>query len=454
MKQYTKLVATAMLLLTALVMVITTSFAWMTLSKNPVAQGVQIALAGSHTVMVAPDIAVEQDGRVLHYPGEFSDTLRFFDYEQYDYLRTLGGLIPVSTVNGEDWYVPAYYELGDAAVEAGDAYVGQLRPTHEFSHDNMLRNANLSAEAMEEDPKGHYVYLDFWVMAPVDGYKLRVSTSSESAGSFVVDLPDPEKTEKGSSVPYALTKFNRQTAACMRLGFLVNESTVLDDSMHHYTQSAGFNESCTRLQGVYTDPGMSALYSAQTKFTIYEPNGDLHPVSVLDRQGNIVEDGQYVLTEPLGAEGGATSVADRLSVQLANRWTIVNDTPMIAQMFSAFMAGRTVGEDETEKTLKDKFFIEGLQYQIYPYVTKGDFIARSQDLYAVAGEDKLASAEELAALEHLGATEDVYLTELTGGVPQRIRMFVWLEGQDVDCINRASLGSFAVSVELAGSNAA
>ena len=60
--------------------------------------------------------------------------------------------------------------------------------------------------------------------------------------------------------------------------------------------------------------------------------------------------------------------------------------------------------------------------------------------------------EEIAALNQSGATEDVYLTQLTGGVPQRIRMYIWLEGQDVDCINSAAAGSFAISLELAGSN--
>ncbi|MBQ8611081.1 MAG: hypothetical protein IJ412_05145 [Oscillospiraceae bacterium] len=450
MKQYTKLLATAMLLLTAVVMVISTSFAWMTISKNPVAQGVQIALAGSHTVMVAPDIAVEQNGQVLHYPGEFSDTLNFFEHAQYDYLKELGGLIPVSTVNGEDWYIPTYYKLGDAEVESGQSYVGQLRPISEFRADTMLKNANLSSDVMEEDPQGHYVYLDFWVMAPVDGYKLRVSTSSESAGSFVVDLRDPVKAEAGDS--YTLSGTNQQTAACMRVGFLINEDTVLNDSMHRYSQSAGFNANVTRLQGLYNEPGMGALHNTTTRFTIYEPNADLHPVPVQNRQGKVIENGMYATTEPLGPGGVAIPVADRLTVQLTNSWNLVGEETKIEQMFRTFMAGRNP-EGETTQSLKEKFYVDSLQYQIYPYVTKGNFITRSQELYAAAGDDKIAGASDLSALHQSGATEDVYLTQLTGGVPQRIRMFVWLEGQDMDCINKAALGSFAVSIELAGSNA-
>ena len=37
-------------------------------------------------------------------------------------------------------------------------------------------------------------------------------------------------------------------------------------------------------------------------------------------------------------------------------------------------------------------------------------------------------------------------------IPQRIRMFVWIEGQDVDCTEEAIALDFAMSVELAGSD--
>ena len=40
---------------------------------------------------------------------------------------------------------------------------------------------------------------------------------------------------------------------------------------------------------------------------------------------------------------------------------------------------------------------------------------------------------------------------LERNVPQRIRMYVWLEGQDVDCVREAALENFAIGIELAGS---
>ncbi len=452
MKQQTKLLAALLLLLTAVVMVITTSFAWMTISESPVAQGIQITISGSHTVLVAPDLTETRDGQVLHFPGEFSDSLNFSELSQYDYLKNLGGLLPVSTADGENWYIPAYYQQGDALVKAGEAYAGQLRPTTEFTLDNMLSFANLTPEALEDTQQGSYVYLDFWVVAPVDGYKLRVSTGAEGAGSFAIDLLEPELVEADGESRYELTKENPQASACMRVGFLINEDTIMDNSMLAYSQSPGFNSSYNRLQGVYFEPGVSALMSQQTRFTIYEPNGNVHPNAVWDHKGNLVEDGQYVLTEPLALGGIPTSVSDRLTVQLANRWLAAGEDTMIGQLFRTFAVTQDA-EKETSVSLQNRFYAEYMQHQIYPYVTKGNFLSNTADLYAVAQSGNFASSDELSSLVQAGATDDVYMTELTGGVPQRIRMFIWLEGQDVDCINDAATGSFAVSIELAGSNA-
>lgn len=446
MKRYTKLLAALLLLITVTVMLVTTSFAWVTISSAPAVQGIRITISGSHTVLVAPNISQIQDGVTYNYPGTFSDSLNFTDHAQYDYLKNIGGLLPVSTSDGTTWYIPTYYQQNDAKVLSGEAYVGQLRPTSEFIADNLLRYANLDAEQMLDLQNGNYVCLDFWVVAPVDGYKLRVSTGAEGAGSFAIDLMGAESS--GNS--FDLTKVNQQTAACVRLGFLVNEATIMDESMRLYSQSTYFNSSYSRLQGVYSAPGNSALDNFLNRFIIYEPNGDSHPTE-LEMGDGTIRDGQYVLTEPLGKGGIPTSISDRLAVQLKNSWIKTQEETTIAQMFRTFLAGKDLSE-ETGQSLQDAFYTQWLQYQVYPYIKKGNFIANTADLYNIAGGDKLAQAEEIAAMLQAGATDDVYITELIGGVPQRIRMFIWLEGQDVDCINSAASGGFAISIELAGSN--
>lgn len=432
MKRYTKLLAALLLLITAVVMVITTSFAWLTLSDTPVADGIQIAISGSHTVLVAPDITYTQDGVTYHYPGAFSDSLNFSDYEQYDYLNEAGGLVPVSTADGQTWYIPVYKSQN-----------------MEFIADDTLSYANLSPEVLDDTQQGNYLYLDFWVVAPVDGYKLRVSTGAEGIGTFVIDLPDPE-FQDGT---YTLTDDSQQTAASVRLGFLVNESTLLDQSMYYYSRSAGFHDGYDRLQGIYTEPGSVALYASDTRFVIFEPNGDLHPTVVTDSNGRQITNGQYVITQPLGKDGLPTSVSDRLTVQLTNSWVMAGESTYISQVFSGLLMSKGDLSGWTVQSLREDFYERYLQRVVYPYVIKGNFLANTGNLYTTAGIDSIAQPEELQELLQAGATEDVYLTELTGGVPQRIRLFIWLEGQDVDCINSAAGGGIAVSIELAGSNA-
>lgn len=443
MKHKSKLFLTAVMLLTAAVMLAAASFAWMTISNNPVLQGIQITVGGGGTVLVAPDVTeTGENGKVFHYPGEFSSALNFSAYSQYDYLNNTAGLVPVSTADGETWYIPTY-QYNDASDHADAEISG-------FVSDNMLLYANLNADD-EKAQKGSYIYLDFWVVAPREGYVLRVSTSDDSAGSYVIDLLDPEENDFDS---YTLTRENQQAAACMRVGFLVNEDWIIDDdTMLCYTKSEAYNDSYTRLQGIYSDPGCSALYSLQTRFTIYEPNGDLHPTEVTDSMGDQVEDGEYVITEPLGLGAEPVDISDRLTVQLRNEWTSDgDDETLIAQIFNVFLLNKT-REGETAQSLKESFYGEYLRYQLYPYLTKGRFLTSTKALYEAAYGPNRVDAEKITSLGQAGATEDVYLTELTGGVPQRIRMFVWLEGQDVDCINSAETGSFAVSIELSGSNA-
>ena len=86
------------------------------------------------------------------------------------------------------------------------------------------------------------------------------------------------------------------------------------------------------------------------------------------------------------------------------------------------------------------------------YVRRGFFAKSTEDLYRAANGAGIVSQEHLAFKDTATATDDVYITTLQKDVPQRIRMFIWLEGQDADCANHALSSTFAVNIELAGSN--
>ena len=105
----------------------------------------------------------------------------------------------------------------------------------------------------------------------------------------------------------------------------------------------------------------------------------------------------------------------------------------------------------TEENFAEKqeyFYTRYLQYQLGNYVQKGAFITRTSLLYGNAQDGVVA---DLTKLESSGTTDDVYIVKLDKNVPQKIRMFVWLEGQDIDCTHSVTGYSAMVSIELAGS---
>ncbi len=409
-KTLTKLIMAALALVLAVSVAVMSTYAWMILSQSPEAEGIQINI-GSNTILIAPDVTQTVDGSVYHYPGQFSEKLNFSQLDNYNYLKTLNGLSPVSTANGLDWF------LSDADGYALD---------HDLTHANLLNNdAELS--------QGHYIYLDFWVVSPSTDYTLRVS-SDGNAGSFVIDLMDAYQT--GDKKYEIGINAEGSAAASVRVGFLVDETYMTAEAMEHSPIDQQYN----RLKGVFSSDREN--YS----FCIYEPNGDFHPNEDLARPGS------YVVTSPIGLENGQITqvdIRDRLSVQLTNRW---RQTPKgsyeLAERFQTAIAGKNLA-GKTVEEIEGLFYRDYLQYQVSPYAEAAHFIKSTRLLYAAASADTV-SANTMSALTTGGATEDAYIVKLEKNVPQRIRMFIWLEGQDVDCASSAFADSFALSLELAG----
>lgn len=443
-KIYSKLILITITLLLSVSVVAVSSYAWFVLSKNPVATGIQVAIGGGNTILIAPDITEVVDGVAYHYPGAFSDKMNFSQHESYDYLKDLGGLNPVSTIDGINWFLPTYYGATDKEVQEGHVLSGSLRPIKDFILDNSLNHGNLPKENTEEIEKGSYIYLDFWVVAPSANYTLRLSapylSDDEIGGSFLVDLLQPTGIGSGET-EYTLTEPENAAAAAARIGFLANANRLYDDTMLHYQNSVYYDERYTGLQGLYYEPGTSGT-DPNNRFTIYEPNADLHP-------GGTAENGSYVETNPIAWKDGTAvtaSAQDCLTVQKTSVWTKNGPSTEIEQRFQTALLGMDLTDMEA-KEMKSAFYADYLQWQISPYVTKGAFIKNTSDLYQFNGS---ITAREMDELDYAGATDDVYIIKLERNVPQRIRMFIWLEGQDVDCVDSVRSSNFAVNIELAG----
>ena len=434
-----KLVTAIMALVLTAVLAVTVSYAWMTISSNPVAEGIQISIGGGTTILIAADVMETVDGEVYHYPGTFGQTLNFKQYDRYDYLNELSALSPVSTADGFHWFLPEYYDYNDIEVINGEAQVGQAKPIGSFFVDQTLAFANLSNEQAEKAQSGHYIYVDFWVVSPHSDYTLRIARGDETGGSFVIELMNPVEGTDGS---YTLSATSANTAAYARLGFLVNEDVILDDSILHYRSSSSQTGPYTKLKGVYHDPEDDAWYDSG-RFTIYEPNADWHTGDA---------NGSYIVTQPVTyGQGGAlyADISQNLTVQLTNRWKNTDSSDFaIARMFTVWMTGKNLA-NKTPEEIQNAFYRDYLQGQVSSYVKQGNFMANTAALYE---KGNTVSSEQLSSLTQAGATSDVYMTVLEKNVPQRIRMFIWLEGQDIDCTGSANASNLAISIELAGSN--
>lgn len=426
-KAYIKIACTAAALLCAMAMIVMSSYAWLTASTSPVAEGIQVAVGGGSTILLAPDV-VDEDG--VHYPGTFGATLRLDDLLDAD---AHSGLTPVSTADGLNWYLPVYYTEDDPEVRAGTAKAGDLKPYDQFLCDETLTHANLSADD-ESAAEGSYLYADFWVVSPGSRYELRVSTSNDAsgAGSYVVDLPQVVETEDG----FAMQTPEYPASESLRVGFLVNQNAAAD-SAAAYTANGG-DQRYTTLMGDYQKAGgqVQPAFSYNT-FHIYEPNGSSHSA-----QG---ETG-YIATYPLGRNDTSVTgipVGGRLSVQMASQWeeNKVNDLFTVSVQQTGDTATAADVQAQLYKTLAGRS----------DYVNKGQFIQNTDKLYAGIGEDHTVSWVTLEQMDKAGANESNSIVTLERNVPQRIRMFIWLEGQDADCVSGASVSGFAMRIELAGS---
>ena len=272
----------------------------------------------------------------------------------------------------------------------GDAADGTEGPTA-FTEEKDLAHANVTDETVAKE--GSYYYMDFWVSAPED-FNLRLAAGdSKSAGSYALTLPLPQRSGEGG---WALD-YNAGLAAqkCLRLGFLT---------------------------GLDSDEG--------TSFLIYEPNG--------------TDGGTYTVTTPQSAAVETGDVRDRLTVQKTSQWKRESLDDAFAQFVKA------ADKDGSDLLNKDalavarQFYTKALGGQYRPYVTSGQFYQRAADLYE--------NAENAENAESSGAATDGVILRLKANQPQRIRLFVWLEGQDADCTNDAQNALLGIHLELAGSD--
>lgn len=442
-KLYGKLILSVVTVLFAISVVLTSTYAWMSLSRNPAASNIQVTISGGKSILIAPDLTVEENGQTVHFPGSFTDSI---DPAQQG-LTGLAGLLPVSTQNGIDWVLPDYYKPSEAAVQNQQVLSGLMKDVSQFPVDSSLQYANLPVGS---EAAGNYICLDFWVVSPGMDYSLRVSCEANPEhpvdsreGSYVFTRPRVVGEAK------ELYDTGRSATASVRVGFLVNGSYCSTETVNVYRASADYSDRYEALRGVYPEKGTAFPEQERTNtaFSVYEPNADLH--------ADPASNGKYIATSPLAVVNGIPTTGEpyrNLAIQKTFRWRGASepDDPAGSYFAAMFDTYKSNHPEQSSETLEQGFYSDSMSSYLSD-VIPGSFFARSSDVYASL-TDGAASAEVLDGLDTDGADHDAVIVQLQKDVPQRIRLFLWLEGQDADCVNPTGDEQLRVRLELAGSN--
>ena len=137
-------------------------------------------------------------------------------------------------------------------------------------------------------------------------------------------------------------------------------------------------------------------------------------------------------------------IEDRLCTQLASTWADIDGV-----FQAAVLQAQNEGVELTESNLRDYFYKTYLQGQTSSYVRKGSFIENTIDLYLQFATEKNEFVTDVSGISRSSASTTKIVT-LKKNTPQRVRMFLWLEGQDIDCTENTAADEFALSIELAG----
>lgn len=407
-----KLMAAGLSLGLSLVLLASASFAWFTISTNPEISGMQVTLFTDIALLVSQD--GREYGQVIYLSDEFSDYV---------------GLKPVSTVDGVNWFLPAYDDFGDLLpVEyfIWDEYYEALNVLGvETDEDGfVVKNSSGNSIAltgqdwMDADAQGYYVSTTFWLKTEEEnGVQVRLSVPD-------VDneyMEDWEFTQ-GTYGSYALANYT----------FEMNEDETS-------TLAVMNQDPQTALRA-----GFLIQNEEGTTFTIYEPNADQRssvykPTGTVggedpDANGYIIdyefeiagfEDGMYIPTLPIGFnEDGETPEAqaldpNHLAVQATSEWD----------------------EGELQTALEEgNGYITGWSNYVG---TLGRFVEDTTDLTL----DSSSEYDELSASAL--ASENVIVVTLEQDEPVMVTLFIWIEGQDVDCWNDIAASSVVLNLELA-----
>ncbi len=430
-KQKLSLIATACTLLISMVLLVTASLAWMTISRAPEVSGLRVTLFTDQAILISKD----------NNPENFTQSIDLSEmFELYAPLK------PISTYDGVYWFMPAYDALGS------------LRPPEQFLVANPDENMNVSLfEADGKTPltgkalldaqtKGYYVSCEFWLATELtEDVTVTLSVPDLSKGNLADWETDPDHPNN-SKYDHSF-KFGSYA-----IGSYTKDTIENDDGTTTVVARPIDNNAQTALRvGFMTDFGTDSQ-----KFTIYEPNADERSliqsgtVSKPTEENGYVHGytfntehykvGNYLQTFPIKVQTNADGTIktdadgkplgmiaqldpDNLIVQKSSAWS--------AEMVDKVLAG----------TSENPYFPNSGDVESFGKFIKDTSALEGTDVKQLDSvEADLASTTQIVTLE--GRDEN-------GIKPKKITMYIWIEGQDPDCWNDIANGTFVLNLEFA-----
>ncbi len=499
-----KLVATACFLLVSVVVLVSASMAWFTISTNPEITGMTVTLNTDLALLVSDS----ED-------GFYDDSLYIKDV--FDYLV---GLRPVSTADGVNWFFPTYEVDGtwlDALCEiedffhwpeteqqvGGDETYGNVvgvetNDDGSVYYDESGNATWLTGKTLSNvEAEAGYAYFDVWLMTEEEEVDVRLSVPSRIQnnqadwefdegiyGSYVLanyQIETTTETVDGEESTTATALLEPAAQTAIRVGFMTFEYTdeveATDDEGNPVTDGDGnlLTEETWAETGEIAD------------FVIYEPNADQRSSEwdVKPNEGETEEDeptysdeiseyikeyavradganyqaGQYIPTQYIAwdADDAApyltTLDGDSLIIQKQSAWDDEALQDAITAQASALSDGDWLQDLFSLSSFLDAYNNDDFGYSNY-VSTLGLFIADYDELVDDANEQTATDETALGVYrmddtQNESTTGEAIIVTLYKDQPQRVRIYIWLEGQDVDCWNDISASSFVVNLELA-----
>ena len=491
-------------LLMALIMLVTASVAWFTISTAPEISGIQVGIYADRTLLLSSDNT--EYVQYLDLSSKFKD---------------LAPLHPVSTVDGLNWFIPTY-----------NSKTGELRDASEFILDDKLEYANIikvesvpgdyyedttpdliEGEIQDNANKGYYVYADFWMKTEDEGgcnvrltiphyAEFDTNSGSDFKTAFDRQKDAEEEVAQGWYGSYVLNSeyilgedgtvglVSREAETAMRVGLLLNpdDPPEREDDDDDGDESSGTESSAPESSDPDDDgEDEEDVYADEkNKFFIYEPNADIRsafnkPLGTYNKSevdyilgykfnSESYKDGTYFVTQPLAKQKYTRTVEQKGIDESTGEETV-------EEVEEDYFGGKVVDITDYDKTKlivqkHSEWDLESLAQKlndggvpnsndvVYPM---GGFL-NTETLYEMlTGEDAndvntTESGIEINNPNRLvdvsGMTTDIagssIIVKLEKEKPIRVRLFIWLEGQDVDCWNDIAAGRFIVNLELAG----